>query len=522
MTDAFLVFKPEDPHIPPDSTGKKAWKILIVDDEPEVHTATRLVLGDFEFEGAGLDFISAYSGKEAITLMEIHEDIAVVLLDVVMETQHAGLDCARAIRETLKNRLTRIILRTGQPGQAPERQVIVNYDINDYKQKTDLTAQRLFTTIYTAIRSYRDITAIEKNRTGLKYIIEASGDLYRQQSIKKLAKGVLTQIAALFRMKDSIYVRSQGFTLAQGPEGECEFMAATGKYAEFDKATDCMVLPPDLNRLFNQVVREKKSTYAGNSFVGYFPTQTEKHHLLYLEDCGPQIDKAYEDLLSIFTRNVGTAFDNRYLNQEIRETQQEIIHLLGELVESRSKETAFHVIRVAEYIGILGKAAGYPEREIDLIKNASPMHDIGKMAIPDAILLKPGRLTPAEMDVMKTHTDIGYKILSTSRRRLLQSAALIAISHHEKWDGTGYPKGLKGVEIPLAGRLTCIADIFDALSSDRVYKTAWPEERVFDYLVTQKGKIFDPSLVDVALKNREAMRKVRQTYMDDPIAQPEA
>ena len=517
MDDSALVFKPEGDKSPPTEPDKKPWKILIVDDEPEVHSSTKLVLDDFSFEGAGIEFISAYSAKEGISLMEIHEDIAVVLLDVVMETQHAGLDCARHIREILKNHLVRIILRTGQPGQAPERQVIVDYDINDYKQKTELTTQRLFTAMYTAIRSYRDMQTIERNRIGLRYIIEASGDLFRQQSIKKLAKGVLTQISALFRLKNSFYMRSQGFTIAQSPEGDCEFIAATGKYADLDQVDDCPILPPEIVDQIGKVLEKKASTYSDNNFMGYFPTQTQKHHILFLEGCGNDIDKEYEDLLNIFTRNVGVAFDNRYLNQELKETQQEIIHLLGELVESRSKETAYHVIRVAEYIGIFGRAAGYSEQEVELIKKASPMHDIGKMAIPDAILLKPGKLTRDEMELMKTHTQIGHKLLSSSKRRLLQTAAKIALTHHEKWDGTGYPRGLKGVEIPISGRLTCLADIFDALSSERVYKDAWPLEKVFDYLKEERGKTFDPYLADVAARSREEIMVVREKYTDDPL-----
>lgn len=522
MEDSSLVFKPEAPEPFPEGPDKKTWKILIVDDEPEVHAATKLVLDDFEFEGAGLEFLSAHSGKEAVRIMEIHEDIAVILLDVVMETQHAGLEVARVVRETLKNRLVRIVLRTGQPGQAPERKVIVEYDINDYKQKTDLTAQRLFTTIYTAIRSFRDMQAIEKNRTGLRYIIEASGDLFKQQSIKRLAQGVLTQISALFRLQDSIYIRSEGFTLAQGPQGECELIAATGKYTGPPGKSECKIKDTEVEQQFRQVIRERKSRYFGDNFVGYFPTQKQKHHLLYLEGCGKELGPEYEDLLNIFTRNVGVAFDNRYLNQEIQETQQEIIHLLGELVESRSKETAYHVIRVGKYIGVLGKAAGYPAEEIDLIQAACPMHDIGKMAIPDAILLKPGKLTPDEFNIMKTHTDIGHKILSASRRKLLKMAATIAHTHHERWDGTGYPRGLKGVEIPLAGRLTCLADIFDALSSQRVYKDAWPLDKVFDYLKEEKGRIFDPHLANAALEARQQIIDIRRTYMDDPIVRPGA
>lgn len=145
----------------------KPWKILIVDDEEEVHTVTRLVLSDFTFEGRGLEMLSAYSGKEAMELLKEVDDIAVVLLDVVMEENHTGLDVAKRIREELNNPFTRIILRTGQPGQAPENKVISELDINDYKQKTELTAQKLYVTITTALRSYRDLKTIETNRNSL-------------------------------------------------------------------------------------------------------------------------------------------------------------------------------------------------------------------------------------------------------------------------------------------------------------------------------------------------------------------
>ncbi len=520
MEEGLLVFDPEDGDAPESQSDKKSWKLIIVDDEPDIHTATRLVLDDFDFEGAGLEFISAYTAQEAIDLIKIHEDAAVMLLDVVMESDHAGLELVKLIREDLNNSMLRIILRTGQPGQAPERNVIVDYDINDYKQKTDLTAQKLFTTVYTAIRSYRDMQAIEKNREGLRHIVEASGGLFKEPSIKQLAQGGLTQIAALFKHKNSMYVRNEGCTLAQDSAGEYELIAGTGKFGQEGQGQKKIQLTPELKERFEQVVEEKRSLHFEDSYVGYFPTQQNRHHLFYLEGCDKDMSHEYQQLLEIFSRNVGIAFDNRYLNQEIKETQQEIILLLGELVENRSKETAYHVIRVAEYIGIIGRAAGYDAREVEQIKCAAPMHDVGKIAIPDAILLKPGRLTPEEFGIMKSHTSIGHKILSTSKRRLLTMAATIAHTHHERWDGTGYPQGLKGVQIPLAGRLTCLADILDALASHRVYKPAWPMDKVFDYLIASRGKIFDPHLVEAAFKVRNQILEVREKYADEPVEEP--
>ena len=149
-----------------DATPGNVWKLLIVDDEDVVHTATRIALDQYEFEGRPLQFLSAYSGLEARQILTEHRDIAVILLDVVMETDTAGLDVARHIRETLQNRLVQIVLRTGQPGSAPEKQVIREFDINDYREKTELTELRLFTTITPALRGYRSLNSIEKNRKG--------------------------------------------------------------------------------------------------------------------------------------------------------------------------------------------------------------------------------------------------------------------------------------------------------------------------------------------------------------------
>jgi len=499
--------------------GAPRWKLLIVDDEQEVHATTRLVLNDFTFEGAGLEILSAYTGAQALDLMREHEDIAVVLLDVVMETPGAGLDCARAIRQGLGNHLVRIVLRTGQPGQAPERKVIVEYDINDYKNKSELTSQGLFTTVYTAIRSFRDMQSIDKQRLGLRYIIDASGEFFKQRSLKKLARGVLTQIEALFRLRSSLYISGTGFAAALDSASEAaawEIITATGKYSSCQVADHCAELDQEIAGRVRRVVENGRSMFFGNDFVGYFPTQKNRHHVIYMEQCGREGWEEVQDLLQVFTNNVGIAFDNIYLNQEILDTQTEVVLRLGEVVESRSKETAYHVIRVAEYSYLLARAMGLDEQEALVIKLASPMHDVGKIGIPDSVLLKPGPLTPEEYAVIKTHTDIGRKILGGSERILLKEAAVIAYTHHERWDGAGYPCGLAGEDIPRSGRITALADVFDALSCDRVYKKAWPRDRVLGFIAEERGRMFDPGLVDALLERQGEILLIQDRYRDTP------
>src|SRR5690606_8958325 len=181
--------------------------------------------------------------------------------------------------------------------------------------------------------------------------------------------------------------------------------------------------------------------------------------------------------------------------------QKEILFVMGEIGESRSKETGNHVKRVAEYSYILAKGAGMSEEEAEVLKMASPMHDIGKVAIPDAVLKKPGQLTDEEYRIMQSHTVIGYNLLKNSKRRILKAAAIVAHEHHEKWDGTGYPRGLAGEDIHIYGRITAVADVFDALASDRVYKKAWDLERIIDLFRRERGRHFDPRLVDVFLEH---------------------
>lgn len=192
--------------------------------------------------------------------------------------------------------------------------------------------------------------------------------------------------------------------------------------------------------------------------------------------------------------------------------QKEIIFTMGSIGESRSEETGNHVKRVAEYSGLLAKKYGLINEEIELIKQASPMHDIGKVGIPDSILKKPAKLNDKEFTIMRTHAELGHKMLSGSKRSLLKSAAIVAYEHHERWDGRGYPRGLKGEEIHIYGRITAIADVFDALGSQRVYKEAWDDEKIFELFKEESGKHFDPTLVDIFFENIDEFIKIREMY----------
>ncbi len=487
-----------------ESLSEEKWRMLIVDDEPGVHNTTKSVLRKFTFENKGLEILSAYSGEEAIELLKKDNDIAVVLLDVVMETDDAGLIVAKRIRDEIGNKIIRIVLRTGQPGTAPEKDVILNYDINDYKEKTELTSLKLFTTMVASLRSYKDLAVIEQNKIGLEKIIGASKSIFKLNSLILFVEGVLTQIVSLLDLSENLRkIKSSDAFFASLDGNKFKLLATAGKFKDKD---DYKIITPKALGLLDEAYVNKENIEKDGAFVGFFQSKDDKCIFLYLEEHG-KLNEHDRKFLKIFLNNVSVAFENVCLNDEVIDTQKEMIEKLGELVETRSKETANHVKRVTKISNILARVSGLDDTDIKNLTMASPMHDIGKIAIPDDILLKNGKLTEEEYAVMKKHSEIGWEILSASNREILKVASIVAHEHHEKWDGSGYPRGLKAEEIHIFGRITAVADVFDALTQKRVYKEAWPLEKALALLKEEKGKHFEPKLIDLFFENLDEIQE---------------
>jgi putative two-component system response regulator len=200
--------------------------------------------------------------------------------------------------------------------------------------------------------------------------------------------------------------------------------------------------------------------------------------------------------------------------KELNDSRLEVIRRLGRAAEYRDDMTGYHIIRMSRYSQLLALAAGMQEEEAEVLLNASPMHDIGKIGIPDSILMKPGKFEPEEWKIMQTHVDIGVEILSGSDSVLMNMAAEVAQNHHEKWDGTGYPSALAGEDIPLTGRIVAVADVFDALTSERPYKNAWDVEDAIDYLKEQSGKHFEPRLIEIFTEILPDILIIRDQYSE--------
>lgn len=228
----------------------------------------------------------------------------------------------------------------------------------------------------------------------------------------------------------------------------------------------------------------------------------------------PVVKARIKTQLALFRQTQEFKMIAQLRSRELEDTRLQIIRNLGRAAEFKDNETGMHVIRMSHFSRLLAKAAGANPDWVELIYAAAPMHDVGKIGIPDHILLKTGKLTGDEWDIMKKHPIIGAEIIGEHNSPLLKMAREIALYHHEKWDGSGYPQQLRGTAIPLSARIVAIADVFDALTTARPYKEAWTVDRAFDYLRSESGKHFDPELIETFLGHRDDILSIQQAYAE--------
>ncbi len=495
-----------------------SYKIIIADDDSDVHTVTKMVLKDFHLEGSKLEFIDTYSGFETMKIMRENPDIAVILLDVVMEEDTSGLKVVEYVRNHLRNSMTRIILKTGQPGVAPEEKVIVEYDINDYRAKSELTAQKFITTMYTALRNYRDLKKLDIHKKGLEKVIESSADFYNHENLRSFFSGLLNQLNGIRNFSDNTFMATKEFQqengfIAYNLKEDYHIIAATGKYEAYvQKPLQAVANAIPLEDFFGQIKENRFFYHSYDScFIGYYRGFHGSENLIYLEGA---LNDLNENLIRIFLTNYTFAFDRLFMNRNMMEAMESIILMLGGTIENRDEETGYHVQRVSKILGLMAEKSEKSKVFHDDLTLAGIIHDIGKIAISDSILLKPGKLTKEEFEYIKKHTTVGHNILKESSIPTIRMAAEIALHHHEKWDGTGYPHGLKGEEISWESRAVAIVDVYDALYNKRCYKEAWQKEKVYAYLEEQRGKAFDPRMLDLFMELKEKIEDIQKTYSD--------
>lgn len=486
------------------------WKVLVVDDEPDVRRLTALNLRGFQFAGRPLELIEAASAAEAQEKLQAHRDIAMALVDVVMETDDAGLKLVEYIRTGLNNRMIRLVIRTGQPGIAPERFVIDNFDIDDYKDKTELTAQKLYTTMRSALKGYRDLQTIELNRIGLARILDVTPELYNLHldKLEDYFRGVLMQIIGICNLGHSGMISTIDGLVATMEGKDIRIRAGIG---EFGGGADGEMRRHEVAELCSQAVlsHEIPGELRHGAMVIPLQVKSEVLGFVYLES-GADLSTDDRELIQVMANQCAAALDNFRLHHSLEESYEEAIDMLAQVAEFKDSATGTHIRRLQEYTRRMAKALGCSDAEAGIYAKASRLHDVGKVGIPDNILRKPGKLTPEEFAVMQRHTRIGDTVLSRSPS--LAVARVVAKSHHERWNGSGYPDGLAGDTIPFAARIVAVADVFDALVSARPYKGPWTAEKAAAEIEAGTGQHFDPRVAEAFLK------LYRDGRVDDLIA----
>lgn len=473
------------------------WKVLIVDDEHDVHRVTEYSLRDFKFGGRQLQFLHAYNGSEAKDILGSHGDLALAMIDVVMESDDAGLQLVDYIRNELQNPHIRLIIRTGQPGAAPEKHVIEHYDIDDYKEKTELTIDKLFTTVRMTLKAYRDIRTIERNRRGLEHILKATPHLYITQtrSCADFFQGVLEQLVSICRLGESgIIATINGFVATLNQDWQIE-----ARVGSFQPGAEGHERAREIERICKTSILSGEPPLGLPAHGRLIPLSYEETLMgyIYVENPGAGVE-CNTHLLQIMAGQVAAAMRNLLLHHDLVESNALALKMLAIASEFKDECTGDHIGRIREHSIAVARELTLDEKSCLDIGEASILHDIGKLGIPDYILQKPGKLSDEEFTIIKTHCRIGSEILGQDRWFSL--AREIALHHHERWDGRGYPSGLAGEAIPLAARIVAVIDVFDALTNRRPYKEAWPLAAARAEIERGSGTQFDPAVVAAFLR----------------------
>ena len=472
--------------------------VLAEDDEPDVRQLTSINLRDFDFSGRGLHLIEAGSAAEARQQLAEHPDIALALIDVVMETDDAGLQLVEHIRHQLGNRMMRLVIRTGQPGLAPERYVIDHYDIDDYRDKTELTVQKLYTTVRLGLKGYRDLQTIELNRQGLSHILSVTPDLYdlHRDKLEDYFRGVLMQLIGICKLGHSGMISTIDGMVMTVEGRDVRIRAGAGELAAGQENESRR---NQIATLCTQVVTGRAVPDGLRRGAAVVPLAVGKvvSGFVYLEATEVLSDSDRE-LIQVLANQCAAGLENVRLHHSLEDAYDEAIDMLGQVAEFKDSATGAHIHRIQEYTRRVAQELGLPEAEVQSYSKASRLHDIGKVGIPDVILRKPGKLTPAEFDIIKRHSVIGDEILRRSPSMAM--ARLIARGHHERWDGAGYPDGKAGEAIAFVARLVAVVDVFDALVSARPYKGPWEAQLAAKHIEQGRGTHFDPAITDAFLR----------------------
>lgn len=502
----------------------KGDRILVVDDEEVIRELLRDILTDEGFEVA-----TAANGRMALDLLENSSGVVAVFTDIMMP-EVDGIELIRRVRH-LDPSVVCIVMTgyaTLDTARAAVKEgaydyVLKPFNLSEIKMAVTnaLERRRLSTEnarlleITELFNISETIASIREEQRLLDYVLKAALNRVgaRRGSVMTVsADGGRLTVASSVGLPAAL--RDASVNMANSISGWVAENVQPLFVPDIQQHPDVRRMSQQLRgHSFISVPLERKSALLNEFGMGVMPAPRVIAVLNVTEkDAENEFSESDLKTLSIIANHAAAALENVRLLKDMEDAQRETLFTLGEITETRSRETGNHVKRVAEYSKLIALRCGLVAEESEVLRLASPLHDVGKVGVPDAILNKPGKLTVQEFEVIKGHTLIGYDMLKHAKGRVLQAAALIALHHHERFDGTGYPHGRNGRDIHLYGRIVGVADVFDALGVKRVYKPAWELDRILDYFREERGKHFDPELIDVFFANLEEILHIRDDF----------
>lgn len=498
------------PADPPPPAGpaifRRAWKILVIDPDPSLAQTSRTVLADFRHNGLATVVIAAASSAEAHEALDEHPDIAVILLEPDLETPKAGIELINHIRRDLNNLRTRLVICTGNPDLLPERSTIDAYEISDYRLKDGLTAEALRTRIIASLRTYAGLQAQSAGRLNLARMMVSTVGLLEMRQPDLLFANLLPRVSGLLNLgRDGV------LCTLDGPDQPPRVRAATGRFADLAGREFGPDAPAEVAAAFRQL-RDGTETVLEPDYcaIRLRPASGGMVALVYVAGVGRHGCTSQDwQLLEVFRNHASIAFENALLMDELTRSQASIVEALGTIAEMKDDGQPGDLRRVQRLVdGIareLHRRGDFAdELTTDVLAKiglASTLHDVGMISVSDETLNVPGDLGDEDRALIRHHTEIGHRLLAGASsglrgRTLMSLAAEIARHHHERFDGSGYPDGLKGEAIPLAARITAVADVFHALVSDRQHRPAWEVDSAIAWIRGRAGCDFDPRVVD--------------------------
>ena len=450
------------------------FKVLIVDDSKVIHLQIKDILADICVEGRQLDFDDAYGFEDFKKLYEPGK-YALVLTDLVMEEDVSGVRVINYLRHELNDAKTRVVLMTANPEKVPHDLLLRDYDVNSYIEKRSMTDFLLKLTVISLLKTYKDITAFEKAINSIDYVVHNSKDMALEDML----------VETFFQIKSFLTLKMSNVNV----NGE---------------------IYVDKKKIFPPLNVDNLAEKTGLNERYEFEIEILERRVRLVIFSSKKLTKTDLEYVNALLSNLKYS----YFYTELSGVENELVLRLSNLIETRSEETGNHVKRVAEISYLLALDSGFNNKEAELIRSSSGLHDIGKIGIPDYILNKPEKLNDYEYAIMKEHSLIGFEILKNSRWKVFELGAMISLQHHERWDGTGYPYGLKGEEIAPEARIVQVADVFEALTHDRCYRPAWPVDKAVDYVRDMKGKQFAPEVIDVFTRRLWDIIDILNQYRD--------